>query len=320
MSALRHLAILVACLAYLPAALAEYPERLVKVVVPFGPGGSTDAVARTVVQRLEKAWGKPIIVENRPGGNSTVGTAAVAGSPPDGYTVLMGVFAHAVIGSLQKDLPYDLERDFLPVIEIGKSPQILLVNPAVRATNVRELIDLIRAAPGKVAFGSAGNGSASHMGSELFTAMTGTTALNVPYKSSGQALNDLMGGQVAFMFDSAFTSLPLVRAGKLRALGVSTAGRSTIAPDLPSIAETGVPGYESSIWFGFFVPSGTPAAVVSKLNGDIDRILRDQAVRDVLRQQGLDVAGGSPDQFAGVVSQEIAKWRKVIETNRIKAD
>ncbi|MGH7134082.1 MAG: tripartite tricarboxylate transporter substrate binding protein, partial [Phycisphaerales bacterium] len=262
-------------------ASAQYPDKVVRIVVPFGPGGSTDAVARTAAQRLSEYWGgKPVIVENRPGGSGTVGTASVATSPADGYTILMGVFAHAVIESLFKNTPYKLERDFIPVIEIGKTPQLLLVHPSVPANNVGELLALLKAQPGKLNFGSGGNGSASHMAAELFLAMSKTTATHVPYKSSGQALNDLAGGQTQFMFDSVFTSLPLVKAGRLKAIGVSTAQRTNLVPDIATVAESGVPGYESSVWFGFFVPTGTSKEIVTKLNADLAATLRAPAVRE----------------------------------------
>jgi len=301
-------------------ASAQYPDKVVRVVVPFGPGGSTDAVARTASQRLAEYWGKPVIVENKPGGNGTVGTAGVAKGPADGYTILMGVFAHAVIESLYKTTPYKLERDFIPVIEIGKTPQLLLVHPSVPASNVSELIGLLKAQPGKLNFGSGGNGSASHMASELFLAMSKTSAAHVPYKSSGQALNDLAGGQIQFMFDSVFTSLPLVKAGRLKAIGVSTARRTNLVPDIATVSESGIPGYESSVWFGFFVPTGTPKEIVAKLNTDLAATLKAPAVREVLLGQGLEVVAGTQDEFAATVKGEVDKWRTVIEQNGIKAD
>lgn len=302
-------------------ARAQYPDKLVRIVVPFGPGGSTDAVARTTAQRLSEQWaGKPVIVENRAGGGGTVGTASVAKGPADGYTILMGVFAHAVIESLYKTIPYKLERDFVPVIEIGKTPQLLLVHPSVPANNVAELITLMKAQPGKLNFGSGGNGSASHMAAELFLAMSKTSASHVPYKSSGQALNDLAGGQVQFMFDSVFTSLPLVKAGRFKAIGVSTSQRSGLVPDIATVSESGVPGYESSVWFGFFVPAGTPKEVVAKLNTDLAATLKSPAVRESLLGQGLEVVAGSQDEFSGLIKSEVAKWKGVIEQNGIKAD
>lgn len=311
----------VACLLAPTAQAQQYPDKLVRIVVPFGPGGSTDAVARTAAQRLSEQWGgKPVIVENRPGGSGTVGTASVAKSPADGYTILMGVFAHAVLETLYKNAPYKLERDFVPVIEVGKTPQLLLVHPSVPANNVAELLALLKAQPGKLNYGSAGSGSASHMAAELFLAMSKTSATHVPYKSSGQALNDLAGGQTQFMFDSVFTSLPLVKAGRLKAIGVSTATRSALVPDVATVSEGGVPGYESSVWFGFFVPAGTPKEVVAKLNADLAATLKTPAVKEALLAQGLEVVGGSQDEFAATVKTEVAKWRTVIEQNGIKAD
>lgn len=319
-AALALSALLLAC-GWHAGAFAQYPDKLVRIVVPFGPGGSTDAVARTTAQRLSEHWGgKPVIVENRAGGGGTVGTASVAKSPADGYTILMGVFAHAVIENLYKSVPYKLEQDFVPVIEIGKTPQLLLVHPGVPANTVAELIALLKSQPGKLNFGSGGNGSASHMAAELFLAMSQTSAAHVPYKSSGQALNDLVGGQVQFMFDSVFTSLPLVKAGRLKAIGVSTSQRTSLVPDIATVAESGVPGYESSVWFGFFVPAGTPKDVVAKLNTDLAATLKSPAVRESLLGQGLEVVAGSQDEFAGLIKAEVGKWKRVIEQNGIKAD
>lgn len=302
-------------------ARAEYPEYPVKVIVGYGAGGSTDVVARIVAQRLSEYWnGKPVVVENRPGGNGLVGILGVKTAPADGYTILMGVFAHAVIETLLKDKPYSLERDFVPVIEIGRTPQLLLVNPNVPAKNVGELLALLKAEPGKLNFGAVGNGSASQMASELFLSMSKTSAVGVNYRSSGAALNDLLVGSVQFMFDSILTSLPLVNDGRLRALAVSGGTRSSLAPTVPTVSEAGVAGYDSSVWFGYFVKAGTPKAIVEKLNKDIAAALRVPAVEELIRKQGLEIVAGSQEAFAATVSSEIAKWRTVIEQRGIKSD
>ena len=312
--------LMAACLAWSAPARAEYPDRPVKVLVPFGAGGSTDVVARTVAQRLGAYWNKPVVVENQGGGNGIAGTNAVARSPADGYTILMGVFAHALMQSMYKNLPYALERDFDPVIEIGRTTQLLLVNKSLPANNLGEFIAYLKANPKKYNYGAGGVGTASHVTAEMFLAMSHTAAEHVQYRSNGPALTDLVAGNVQFVFDSVLTSLPLVEGGKLKALAVTSGKRSPIVPNLPTIAEAGVPGFESSIWFGFFVPAGTPREITQKLNTDIAHVLKDPAVQAAMMKQGLEVVAGTPAEFGAVVKSEVAKWRKVIEDNNIKPE
>jgi len=307
-------------LGFAQPALAEYPERPVRVIVPFGAGGSTDVVARTVATRLTAAYGKAVIVENIGGGNGIVGSSTAAKAPADGYTIMMGVFAHALMPSLYKNLPFSLEKDFTPVIQIGKSTQLLIVNNSLPVKTVPEFITYLKANPGKLNFGAGGAGTASHVTAEMFLSMSQTKAQHVQYRSGGMALNDLVGGQVQFMFDSVLTSQPLVEGGKVRALAVTSATRSPIVGTLPTIAESGVRGFESSIWFGFFVPAGTPRDIVGKLNADIAKVLKDPAVTKTMAAQGLEVVAQSPEAFASVIKSEVAKWKTVVEQSNIKVE
>ena len=305
-----------------PAMAAEenYPTKAVRIVVPFAPGGSTDSAARSIAQRLGEAWGKPVIVENKPGAGGVVGTEYVSKSAPDGYTILMGTVAHAAAENLYANLPYRLGRDFKGVTEVATSPMVLVVSESFPAKSVSELIEMARANPGKINYASAGAGTASHMSSELFKATAKIDLTNVAYKSSGLALNDVIAGHVPVMFDALFTSLPHIKGGKLRALGVASATRSPIAPEIPTIAERGLPGFESTVWFGFFVPAQTPPGVIAKLNRDTVAILKTEAIKELFLGQGLQAVGSTQAEFDARVLGEIDKWGKVIRSNGIKVE
>lgn len=291
-----------------------YPSKTVRMVVPFAAGGSTDLLARNVAQRLNEAWKQPVIVDNRAGGGGIVGSDHVAKSPADGYTLLVGtVTTHAVAATLYRKLPYDARRSFAPITEFAYIPQLLSVHPSIPVKSVKELVALARARPGALDFGTAGSGSASHMAMELFKSMAKINLVHIPYKGTGPALTDLLGGHLSMMFDVIMTSLPHMQAGKLRTVGISSLQRSAIVPDVPTLAESGYPGYEALVWFGLFAPAGTPADIVKKSQEEIARALNTPKMREVLASQGLVVVGSNPTDFGARVESEIAKWRKVIQ-------
>lgn len=298
-----------------------YPSKVVRVVVPFAAGGSTDLLARNIAQRLSESWKQSVIVDNRAGGGGIVGSEHVMKSAPDGYTLLVGtVTTHAVSASLYRKLPFDPQRDFTPIIEIAHIPQMLSVHPTIPVRSVKELVALARSRPGELNYGTAGSGSASHMAMEYFQSMAKIKMVHVPYKGTGPALVELLGGHLAMMFDVIMTSLPHVQSGKLRTLGISGVKRSPITPDVPTIAESGYPGYEAMVWFGFFSPAGTAPDVVRRINEETARSLQSPKMREVLASQGLEVVAGTPAELANRVSTEIAKWRKVIQEAGIKLD
>jgi tripartite-type tricarboxylate transporter receptor subunit TctC len=308
-------------LSALPAGAADYPVKTVRMVVPFAAGGSTDLLARNIAQRLNETWKQPVIVDNRAGGGGIVGSEVVMKSPPDGYTLLVGtVTTHAVSASLYRKLPFDPQRDFTPVIEWASIPQILSVHPSIPARSVKELVALTKARPGELNYGTAGAGSASHMAMALFESMARVKMVHVPYKGTGPALTDLLGGHLGLMFDVIMTSLPHVKSGKLRTLGLSSFKRSPLTPEVPTIAESGYPGFEAMVWFGQFAPANTPADVVRRINEDTARALRSPKMQEILASQGLEVVAGSPAEFSQRVVAEIAKWRKVIQEAGIKLD
>ena len=298
-----------------------YPAKAVRIVVPFAAGGSTDLLARNVAQRLNEAWKQPVIVDNRAGGGGIVGSDHVAKSPPDGYTLLVGtVTTHAVAATLYRKLPYDAQRNFAAITEFAYIPQLLSVHPSIPVKTVKELVVLAKVRPGALDFGTAGAGSASHMAMELFKSMAKINLVHIPYKGTGPALTDLLGGHLSLMFDVIMTSLPHLQAGKLRTLGVSSLQRSAIVPDVPTLAESGYPGFEALVWFGLFAPAGTPADIVKKIQEETARALNTPKMREILASQGLVLVASNPADFGARVESEIAKWRKVIQETGIKLD
>ena len=298
-----------------------YPSKTVRMVVPFAAGGSTDLLARNVAQRLNEAWKQPVIVDNRAGGGGIVGSDHVAKSPADGYTLLVGtVTTHAVAATLYPKLPYDPQRNFAPITEFAYIPQLLSVHPSLPVKSVKELVALAKARPGALDFGTAGAGSASHMAMELFKSMAKINLVHIPYKGTGPAMIDLLGGHLSLMFDVIMTSLPHMKAGKLRTLGVSSLQRSAIVPDVPTVAESGYSGFEALVWFGLFAPAGTPAGVVREIQEETARALNTPKMREILASQGLVVVASRPADFGARVVSEIAKWRKVIQEAGIKLD
>ena len=297
------------------AALAQaYPARPVKVIVPYPPGGVGDTFSRLVGQGLQDALGQPFLVENRPGASQMVGAMAVAKAPGDGYTLFLGsITSLAMNVHTQKAIQYDPIKDFAPVSLGMTMPLFLVVNPAIPANSVRELVALLKANPGKHTFASVGNGSSNHVAGELFKAMTGTNMVHIPYKGSAPGIVDIIAGQVSMGFDPGASSLPPVKGGKLRALAVSSSQRSSAMPDLPTIAEAGVPGYESTIWFGLVATAGTPQPVVARLSQEINRILRQPAMRERFSALAVDLTPNSPEEFAAMIRADIAKLGKVLK-------
>jgi len=302
-------------------AAQPWPSKPIKWVIPFAPGGTTDILARTIGEKLSVALGQPIIVDNKPGAGGGVGADQVAKSPADGYTIMGGTIStHAINASLYSNLPYDPVRDFAPITLIVRVPNMLVVNPELPAKDVRELIALLKANPGKYSFASSGNGTSQHLSGELFKTMTGVEMQHIPYRGSPPALADVVGGQVAMTFDNITTAWPLVKGGKLRALAVTTAKRSPIAPDVPTLAESGLPGYEIGSWQGVFAPAGVSTEIVKRLNAEIVRIINAPDVRQKLVDMGAEPAPNTPEEFAAMVKAEVAKWADVVRKSGAKVD
>lgn len=297
-----------------------YPAKPVKIVVPYPPGGPTDIVARLVGQKLAEQTGQQFVVENRAGAGGNIGAEAVARAPADGYTLLVATTAHAINPSLFKQLGYDLQKDFAPVSQLTAGPLVIVANPALPAKNVQELIALAKAKPGGLNYASSGNGQSTHLSAELFASMAGIKLNHVPYKGSAPALTDVIGGQADLMFDTMLSAMPQVKTGKLKALAVTSAARSSAAPDLPTVAESGLPGYEAIAWNGLLAPAGTPKDVVAKLNAELKRALEAPEVRDRFAAQGFGAAWGTPEQYASFIRSELAKWAKVVKASGATLD
>jgi tripartite-type tricarboxylate transporter receptor subunit TctC len=295
-------------------AQAAFPTRPITIVVPFSAGGTTDILARVVGQYLSKDLGQPVVVDNRPGAGGNIGAQAVSRAAPDGYTLLMGtVGTHAINQSLYKKMAFDPIKDFAPLTRVALVPNLLVANPSQPYKNVKEMIAYAKANPGKVTFGSSGNGSSIHLSGELFQHMAGVEMQHVPYRGSSPAVTDLIGGQIAVMFDNMPSAIGYVKSGKLRALAVTTPKRSPALPDVPTIAEAGVPGYGATSWFGLLAPANTPAPVVTKLNASILKALADPEVKKKLAEQGAEPHGEKPEQFAEFIKSETAKWGKTVK-------
>jgi tripartite-type tricarboxylate transporter receptor subunit TctC len=314
---------LVLALAILPmrAAAQAYPQKPIRIVVPFPAGGIADTLSRTIAGKLNEAWGQPVVVENRPGAGGNIAADLVAKSPPDGYTLVMGsIGTHAVNISLFKSMPYDPVRDFTPVAFAVEAEGLLVVHPSVPANSVKELIALAKAQPDKLTYASAGAGTASHLAGELFKSSAQVNITHIPYKGNVPAITDLLGGQTSMLFATMPTVLPQVKAGKLRALAVTGAQRSAAAAEIPTVAESGLPGFEVTNWIGFFAPAGTPAEVVSKLNAEILRIMRTAEVQKRLESEGARFTPMTPGEFGQFVRNEIAKWARVIRDAGMSAE
>ena len=305
----------------LPASAQPYPNRPLRIVVPFPPGGGTDIGTRIVAQKLQEAWGQAVIVENKPGAAGIVGTELTAKSAPDGYTFMMGnIGTHAINVSLYKKLAYDPVKDFAPVSMVADLPLLLLVHPSVPANSVKELIALAKSQPGKLNFSSSGAGGSMHVAAELFKSMTGVDMVHIPYKGGAPAVADLLSGQVALSFSTVLETIQHVKAGKVRALAVTNDHRSIALPDLPTIAEAGLPGYQSISWLALFAPAGTPKEIVNKVSAESVRILKLPDVKERLLAQGAEPIGSTPEQLAAILSADIAKYAKVIRESGYKPE
>jgi len=303
------------------ASAQGYPAKPVKFVVAYPPGGPTDILARLLSPKLQMAFGQPFIVESRPGAGGNVGTDFVAKSPSDGYTILLTASGPVSINvTLYKSLPYDPARDLTPVIHVASVPLVLVVHPSVPVKSVSELIALLKAKPEGYSFASAGNGTPQHLSAELFKTMAGVKMLHVPYKGSAPAINDLVGGQVPVAFESMVSVLPQVKGGRLRALATTGTRRSGLLPDVPTVAEAGVPGYESIAWYGVMAPGGTPKPIVDKLNAEISKALDTPELKQRLADLGSDSVHGTPEQFGGFIKSETSRWGKVVKESGATVD
>ncbi len=299
----------------------SWPTKPIKYIVPFAPGGSTDILGRIVAEKLSVALGQPVVVENKPGAGGGLGADFTAKAAPDGYTIMGGTIStHAINASLYSNLPYDPVKDFVAVTLLARVPNMLVINPDVPAKTVAELLALMRANPNKYTFASAGNGTSQHLSGELFKSMAGVQMQHIPYKGSPPALQDVVGGQVTMTFDNITTAWPLAKGGKLRALAVTTAKRSAIAPEIPTLAEAGLVGFEVGSWQGVFAPAGTPPEIVKRLNAEIVKILNMPDVKEKLFALGAEPVGDTPEQFAAFVKSEVAKWSDVVKKSGAKVD
>jgi tripartite-type tricarboxylate transporter receptor subunit TctC len=306
------LAILAAAFA-LPALAQSWPDKPVKIVVPFGPGGPADVYARILGQALTEQLGQQFIIDNKPGAGAIIGTEVVAKAAPDGYTLLMMSNTHTTNETLFTHKPYQLMRDLVPVSPVNSSDLVMVVHPSVAAKTLQEFIALAKAQPGKLSYASSGPGTPYHMAGELFKAMSGTDILHVPHKSSGEARNDVMGGHVQMMFDAVTTMKGTIDAGEVRALGTTGPQRSAILPNVPTIAEAGVPGYEATIWLGIMAPKGTPPELVNRLNAEIAKVVATPKIRDAWAEQGAVPMTMTPAAFGDFLEKDIAKWAKVVK-------
>ena len=303
----------------LSANAQSWPSKPLRYIVPFPPGAFNDALARIMSAELPKYLGQPVIVENKPGGNTIIGTEAAMKSPPDGYTLFGAALPFSVIQSLYK-LSFDVTKDFTPITLAGTTPNLLVANTNVPVNSVKELIAAAKAKPGGLNYASTGNGSSNHLSFELFKAMTGTQITHIPYKGSAPAVTDLIAGQVQLMFDNTPNVLPHVKAGKIKALAISSKKRSALAPDVPTVDEAGVPGYDVTVWFGILAPAGTPKEIVQRLNTEMVKVMRTPEVMDRFQKAGVDTVASSPEEFASFLKGEVARWAKVVQDANIKAD
>jgi len=301
-------------------AQAPYPSRPVHLLVPFPPGGAVDIVARTLSDELSKRWGQQIVVENRPGAGGTIAAAALAKAAPDGYTLILAASGHAIVSYLYPDLPYDPSRDFTPLSLVGSSPNMMLVREDSALRSIADVLAAARDRPGQLSYGYAGNGTSPHLAGELLKYMTKVAITPVPYRGGAPVLNDLLGGHIPLSFNNIPESIAFVQAGRLRPLGVTTAKRSAVLPDVPTIAESGLPGYDTGVWWGFLAPAGLPANIKARLAKDCAEVVQVAAVRDRLLKIGAEPTGGSAEEFDKLIRSDHAKWGPVIKAAGIKGD
>jgi tripartite-type tricarboxylate transporter receptor subunit TctC len=313
--------LLAAMFAAAPGVYAQqYPSKPIRIVVGFAAGGPSDIGARTIGQKLTEKWGQQVIVDIRPGASGNIATEIVAKAPPDGYTLLEPAFAHAVNPFLYSKLPFDAVKDFAPILLFASIANVLVVHPSIPARSVKELIAFAKTRPGELTAGSAGNGTASHLAVELLNMMGGIKTTHVPYKGLAPAHTEIMGGQLSMLFDGIVTGMPAVKAGRLRALGVTTVKRWQGAPDIPTMAESGLAGFEVNSWYGLLAPAGTPRDIIQRLNSEVARALREPDARERLYSIGAEPMDGTPEEFAAYIAAEMAKWSKVVKTAGLRAD
>jgi tripartite-type tricarboxylate transporter receptor subunit TctC len=319
--ALIRLPLVIAALLAFGAGIAHaaYPDKPIRLVVPFAPGGGTDLIARTLGIGMSQTLGQPVIIENKPGAGTIIGTDAVAKSAPDGYTLVVASFAHAVNPSLMPKLPYATDKAFAPVILIGRGPNVLVVRADSPYKSVKDIVAAAQANPEKLSYASQGNGTSAHLAGEMFTNLAKVTMTHVPYKGAGPAITDLLGGQVDMMFATASAVGAFVESGKLRALAVTTPERSPALKELPTVAQT-VPGYGVESWYGLYAPAGTPPDAIAKLNAAAKKAAQAPEFRKKIEQEGLVVSAGSPEELEAYVKREEARWRKVVKENNVKAE
>ena len=298
----------------------QYPSKPIRIVVGFAAGGPSDVGARTIAQKLTEKWGQQVIVDIRPGAGGNIATEIVAKAPADGYTLLEPAFAHAVNPFLYSKLPFDAVKDFAPVLLFASIANVLVVHPSIPARSVKELIAFAKTRPGELTAGSAGNGTASHLAVELLNLMGGIKTTHVPYKGLAPAHTELMGGQLSMLFDGIVTGMPAVKAGRLRALGVTTVKRWQGTPDIPTMAEAGLAGFEVNSWYGLLAPAGTPREIIMRLNSEVGRALREPDARERLYSIGAEPMNGTPEEFTAYIAAEMAKWSKVVKTAGIRVE
>lgn len=304
-----------------PAAAQTFPAKPVRMVVGFAPGGGTDFVARVIGQRLGELWGHPVLVENRAGASGTIGAEFVARAPADGHTLLMGhVNSHAIAPNVFRRMPYDPLKDFQMVTYVGYVPNVLALHPSLPVKSIKDLIALARARPGQLTFASSGTGSTQHLAGEMFMNLTGVKMVHVPYKGSGQAIQDLVGGHVSINFDTMPPVLDHIRQGRLRALAVTTPRRAEQLPDIPTLEELGLKGFEMTNWYGVMTPAGTPRATVTQLSAEINRVLKEPAIREKLQSVGTDIGGGSPEEFEALLRSDLAKYARLVKAAGVQVD
>jgi tripartite-type tricarboxylate transporter receptor subunit TctC len=304
-----------------PAAAQTFPDHAVRIVVPYPPGGFNDTLARVSAEKLTKMWNQPVVVENKPGGNTTVGNAFVAKSPPDGYTILVTPLPFSALPGLYgATLPYDALKDFAPLVWAGSTQNALVVRNDLPVNNVKEFIEYAKKNPGKVNYGSTGSGSSNHLSMELFMKMTGTKMQHIPYKGSAPATLAMASGEIDALFDNVPNVLPQIKAGKMKAIAVSGLQRAALLASVPTVAESGVPGYEVNVWFGMQLPAGTPKPIVDKINRDMVQLLKEPDVVARLRDQGVEVVASTPAEFSQLVHKEVVKWTQLIKDANIRIE
>lgn len=320
---MMRVALIVATMLYtsLSASAESYPTRLITLVVPYAAGGTNDIIARAVANKLSSSLGKPVIVENRSGAGGNVGSSSVAKAAPDGYTLLTAPIGILAINKwLYKNLGYDPEKEFAPITLAGSVPNVLLANPSVPARDIKELIAYAKANPNKITFASMGTGTTGHLNGEMLKILANVDIQHVPYRGSAPALQDLLGGHVNIMFDNLPTALPLVKAGQLKAFAVTSAARSESLPDVPTLSEAGVAGFEATAWFGFVAPAGTPAEILDLLNSEMVKALKDPEVAEKLKAQGISISANTRAEFTAVIARESKRWKEVVDRAGVKVE